>query len=107
MSQIRMATGVDTRADSNLDRNSGIAGSNFPSAPPPAMQAATHSVKNRSKKLNPFFSAISFSPYHFLAHAPLKHRASRRPVEITGQALHEPPDLVPHPPVMAESFLLA
>src|SRR5690606_13317559 len=60
MSHIRIATGMDTFAYSNLLKVSGIAGINCPIATPAIMHAATHSVRYFSKNPNPFFSCIGF-----------------------------------------------
>jgi hypothetical protein len=59
MSHIRIATGIDTFAYSNLLKVSGITGINCLMATPTIIHAATHSVRYFSKKTNPLFSCIT------------------------------------------------
>ncbi len=58
MSHIRIATGMDTFAYSNLLKVSGIAGINCPIATPAIMHAATHNVKYFSKNPIPCFPVL-------------------------------------------------
>ena len=55
---MRIATGIETFAYSNLLKVSGITGINRPMATPTIIHAATHSVRYFSKKPNPFFLAL-------------------------------------------------
>src|SRR6056297_2507786 len=55
---MRMATGIETFAYSNLLSVSGTAGINLPTATPATMQSATHSVKYRPN--TPISSATLF-----------------------------------------------
>ena len=68
---MRIATGIDTFAYSNLLKVSGIEGTNCPIATPTIMHTATHTVRYFSKKPNPLFSCIVslslkfYAPYQF------------------------------------------
>jgi len=55
---MRIATGIDTFAYSNLLKVSGIEGTNCPIATPTIMHTATHTVRYFSKNLILYFLAL-------------------------------------------------
>ena len=69
---MRIATGIDTFAYSNLLKVSGITGINRPMATPTIIHAATHSVRYFSKKPNPFYSCIASLLLMFYAPSPFE-----------------------------------